>query len=227
MTEKKPKNISRYGIKQTKDGYQLDGKSLLDSVGGWQGLLEASLPSVLYVLVFALTQNIPISIGVVSVSVIVLGIRHFMKKRPVDQFIGTLVGLGVAIYLTLRPGAQAGDYFLPGFFTNAAYGAALALSVAIRFPAIGLLVGFFTGAGLSWRKDKRKLRFFDFVTLLWVGMFALRLAIQVPLYLSNQVVVLGFVRLVMGIPLYLTMIWISWLLLRRVITPVEDGNLEK
>lgn len=227
MKEKKKPSIDRYGIKQTKDGYQLDGKSLLASIGGWQGLVEASVPSVLYVLVFAITQNIPISIGVVSASVIVLGIRHFVKKRPIDQFLGTLVGLGVAVYLTLRPGAEAGDYFLPGFFTNAAYGGALALSIAIRFPAIGLLVGFFTGEGIKWRKDKRKLRFFDFVTLLWVGMFALRLAVQVPLYLSNQVVILGFVRLVMGIPLYLTMIWVSWLLLRRVISPVDDGNLDK
>ena len=85
----------------------------------------------------------------------------------------------------------------------------------------------FTGQGVEWRKDRRKVRFFDVVTLLWVAFFALRLAIQVPLYLTNQVVTLGFVRLVMGTPLFLVMIWISWLLLRKVITPAADGNLDK
>ena len=227
MTDKEKPSITRYGVKQTADGYQVDGKSLLQSVGGVQGLIEASLPSALYVMTYAFTQSIPISIGVVAVSVVLLGIRHFVKRRPWDQFLGTLVGLGLAIYLTLRPGAQASDYFLPGFFTNAAYAAALALSIAIRFPIIGLIVGFFTGQGLNWRKDKRKLRYFDFVTALWVGLFCLRLLVQVPLYLAGEVVILGFVRVVMGLPLYLSMIWVSWLLLRKVITPAPDGNLDR
>ncbi|MEY4418169.1 MAG: hypothetical protein RIQ88_607 [Actinomycetota bacterium] len=79
----------------------------------------------------------------------------------------------------------------------------------------------------QWRKNRRKLRFFDLVTLLWVGLFATRLLVEVPLYLAGQVVILGFVKLVLGLPFYLTMIWISWLLLRRVITAGEDGNLDR
>lgn len=224
MSKKKP-TIDRYGVKQTEDGYKVDAKSLLASVGGVRGLIEASIPGFLYVLTFAFTRSVPISITVVAVATLILAVRHFMLKRPWDQLVGPIVGVVLAFFLT-RDG-QAENYYIPGFWTNGAYAAGLLLSVLIRFPAIGLIVGPLTGEGLSWRKDKRKVRFFNLVTLLWVGFFSLRLAIQLPLYFAGEVVILGFVRLVMGTPFFLVMIWLSWLLLRKVITPAIDGNLDK
>lgn len=224
MTEKKP-GVERYGVKQTEDGYKVDAQSLLASVGGLRGLIEASIPGFLYVMTFAITRSIPVSISVVAVATLVLIVRHFFLKRPWDQLVGPIVGLILAYFLT-RDG-QAENYYIPGFFTNAAYAGALLLSVLIRYPAIGLLVGPLTGQGISWRKDKRKLKFYDLVTLIWAGFFILRLAIQLPLYLAGEVVILGFVKLVMGTPLFLVMIWFSWLLLRKVISPALDGNLDK
>ena len=152
--------------------------------------------------------------------------RHFVLKRPWTQLVGSLVGVGLAIWLTLRPGGQAGDFYLKDFWINAAYGSVLLLSVIVRLPLIGLLMGFLTNQGLSWRKDKRKVRFFDLVTLLWVGLFATRLLVEVPLYLAGEVVTLGFVKIVLGLPFYLTMIWVSWLMLRRVVRAELDGNLD-
>jgi hypothetical protein len=228
MTDEKPKvSADKYGIKKTDDGYKVDAKSLLASVGGVQGIVEASLPGFLYVLSFAIFHDVTISVVTVSVSVVLLTIRHLMKRRPISGLIGSFIGIALAIYLTVRPEGQAKDFYLPGFWQNAAYGSALLLSVLVRFPIIGLLVGFMTNQGLSWRKDRRKMRFFNLVTLLWVGLFATRLAITVPLYLVNDVVTLGFAKLVLGLPFYLTMIWVSWLLLRKVVSPAVDGILDK
>jgi len=219
--------LAKYGLRSTEDGYQVDGKSLLASIGGVQGLIENALPSFLYVLTFAITKNIVTSLWVVGAVTVILAIRHIWKKRPIGQLLGSFAGLGLAIWLTTRPGGEAKDYFVQGLITNAVYGSALLLSVIVRWPLIGVLVGLFTGQGTSWRLDKRKVRFFDLVTLLWVGLFATRLAFEVPLYLVGEVVLLGFVKLVLGLPFYLTMIWVSWLLLRKVIQPVLDGNLDK
>ena len=228
MAEPKSRfNVEKYGFKQTDDGYQLDFKSLLASVGGFQGLIESTLPGFLYVLTFAIWRNLSISIGTVVVAVLVLTIRHFVKKRPATQLIGSLVGIGLAIYLTLRPGGQAGDFYLKDFWTNGTYGSVLLLSVLIRLPIIGVMVGLFTNQGLTWRKDRRKLVFFDLVTLLWVGLFATRLAVELPLYFMGDIVTLGFIKLVLGLPFYLTMIWVSWLLLRKVVSPAQDGILDK
>jgi len=224
--EKKSSQAAKYGLRKTDDGYQLDAKSLLGSVGGVQGLIETTLPGFLYVLTFTITRDVVIAASVVGVAVLALTIRHFVLKRPWTQLVGSLVGVGLAIWLTLRPGGQAGDFYLKDFWINAAYGSVLLLSVIVRFPLIGLLMGFLTNQGLSWRKDRRKVRFFDLVTLLWVGLFATRLIVGVPLYLAGDVVTLGFVKIVLGLPFYLTMIWVSWLLLRGVVKAELDGNLD-
>jgi hypothetical protein len=143
------------------------------------------------------------------------------------QLLGSYLGIALAIFLTLRPGGQAADFYLKDFYINGAYGSVLLISVICRFPLIGFLVETFMGNPVNWRKDRRKVRFYDLVTLLWVGLFSTRLAVELPLYLVGDVVTLGFVKIVLGLPFYLTMIWVSWLLLRRVITPVLDGNLDK
>lgn len=229
MTEKKKPEIQaeKYGLKKTEDGYKVDAKSLLDSIGGVQGFIEATVPGLVYVLAFSIWQDLNVAIVSVSVAMAILIIRHFIAKRPASALLGPILGIALAIYLARRPEGQARDFYLPGFWTNAAYGGALLLSVIARVPLIGVLVGFMTNQGLSWRKDRRKLRFFNLVTMLWVGLFAIRLLIQVPFYLANDIVSLGFAKIALGQPFFLLMIWISWLLLRKVISSKQDGILEK
>jgi len=226
--KKKPEfNSEKYGVKKTDDGYQVDAKSLLNSIGGIQGFVEATLPGLVYVLSFAIWQDLTVSIVSVSVAMALLVIRHFLVRRPASALIGPVAGIALAIFLAQRPEGQPADFYLPGFWTNAAYGSVLLLSVIARYPAIGVVVGFMTNQGTTWRKDRRKVRFFNLVTMLWVGLFAIRLAVQVPMYLANDIVSLGFAKIALGQPFFLLMIWISWLLLRQVITHKQDGNLDK
>ena len=228
MANEKPKiDSEKYGVKKTDDGYKVDAKSLIASVGGVQGFIEATVPGLVYVLSFAIRQDLTISIVSVSIAMVALIIRHFLAKRPASALLGPVLGIALAIYLAQRPEGQPRDFYLTGFVTNAAYGGALLLSVLVRFPLIGVLVGFMTDQGLRWRKERRKVRFFNLVTWLWVAFFASRLLVQVPMYLANDVVSLGFTRIVMGTPYFLMMIWISWLLLRKVVSAKQDGILDK
>jgi hypothetical protein len=45
---------------------------------------------------------------------------------------------------------------------------------------------------------------------------AARLAVQLPLYLSEHINALGAMRLIMGVPLYAFGLWIAWLISRPV-----------
>jgi hypothetical protein len=47
-------------------------------------------------------------------------------------------------------------------------------------------------------------------------MFALRIAIQYPLYLANKLNALGVANFFLGYPLYLAVLWGTWQILRRV-----------
>ena len=58
------------------------------------------------------------------------------------------------------------------------------------------------------------MRRYMLATALWCGAFLLRLAVQVPLWLADEVPWLGTARLVMGLPLWALVLWVTWLLIR-------------
>ena len=50
---------------------------------------------------------------------------------------------------------------------------------------------------------------------IWVGVFPLRLAVQLPLYLAGAVVALGIAKAAMGVPIFIVAIWLTYLVLRQ------------
>jgi hypothetical protein len=75
----------------------------------------------------------------------------------------------------------------------------------------------------AWRSDRELVRRYAWATWVWVAMFAVRLAVQVPLYLDHSVGWLGTARLVMGLPLWGLTLWVTWVLIphraRRAAAP--------
>jgi hypothetical protein len=51
---------------------------------------------------------------------------------------------------------------------------------------------------------------------MWVGMFALRLVVEVPLFLSGDVAALATTKLALGLPLYVPVLALSWLVIRSL-----------
>jgi hypothetical protein len=186
-------------------------------MGGWQGIIESVIPGFLFVLIFAITKQA--SLGIIwatAVSAAFILVR-LLRRKPVVQALSGLVGIALAAWLALRDGGASRDYFLTGFVTNLAYLVPLGVSVLIRWPLIGVLMGLILREGTSWRKNKYEMRVFSVATLLWVGLFAGRLVVQYPLYLANNLTALGIARLAMGLPLYAGVLWLNWLLVRGVI----------
>ena len=205
------------GIRKVDGKHEFDRKSLLVSMGGVQGILESIVPGLLFVVIFAISQMVYLSIGIsasVSVGFILLRI---LRRKPLSQAIGGLIGIGIASFLAFRDGGSGRDYFLTGFATNLIYLVPLAISVIVRWPLIGVVAGFLLSEKTAWRKDKYQMRVFTAATLLWVAIFSARLLVQWPLYLADNLGALATARLVMGLPLYAAGLWLTWLMLRGVI----------
>lgn len=205
------------GIGRHDDGsLKMDGASLLKSLGGVWGVLEAMIPGAAFAIVFTLShQIVPAVIVGAGLSVIFI-VAQILRRRPLAQAIYGLIGTGLAAYLAIQggdSGATARDYFLPGLLTNVAYLTVVLGSILVRRPIVGVIMGMLQ-SGKGWRHDKRLMRRYNLVTLIWVGLFASRLLVEVPLYLADQVVTLGFVKLFMSTPLYVLCAWFSWLALR-------------
>jgi hypothetical protein len=83
------------------------------------------------------------------------------------------------------------------------------LSIVIKKPILGFMIAGLKGQDMSWTKNESAYRTYSTVTLLWVGIFGLRVAIMLPLYLAGAVAALGTVKLVLSLPLYLLGIYAS------------------
>ncbi|GAA1505874.1 hypothetical protein BJ978_002808 [Agromyces terreus] len=203
---------------------KLSGHDLLRAVGGVRGVLEALLPGLVFLVSYALltsvaawptqTALVPSLAASVGLAVVFTVVRIATKGQP-TQAIAGLIGVIASAALSLWSG-DARDNYVLGFFTNAAYVIALLVSMLIRWPAIGVIVGFLMGDGTAWRSDRRKMRVAQFLTLVWIGLFAARLLVQVPLYLVDNVAALGVSRLLMGVPLYALVLVFTWLVVRAV-----------
>ncbi len=213
----------RLGLGKGENGYQLDSKSLLAGIGGPLGIAEAVLPATVFSIAYAITKEALPAVGsAASLSILFILIRVVRKQSLQQAIIGALA-IALASFLALRDGGQAADYFLTGFFTNAAYGSAFLISVLIRRPLMGYVAQLLFGL-TNWRtsREYKRLRF---ITLIWVGFFSARLLVQVPLYLAGQVELLAASRLVMGAPAYAGLLALTWILMRRIAGD-ESGKLE-
>ena len=202
--------------------------SVSEAIGGPRGLLEAVLPGLLFVVWFTVTRDLRDSLVAAIAAAVLLVVARLVTRSNATQALGGLVGVAVCAWAASRTG-EAADFYLPGFALNVGYGAVYALSTARLpkvgpLPVIGLLIGPLVGEGLAWRRDPRRLRAYRLATWLWVVMFALRLAVQVPLYLADAVGALGIARLVMGVPLFALTAWFTWLVLRRVPVASPQGS---
>lgn len=206
---------SRLGLENDGDQVNFSPSSLLASMGGRLGIVEAVLPTVLFITVFSFTSNgFAAVVSAASASVVFLLIRLITRGMLTQVLVGG-AGVAVAAFLALREGGQTQDYFLIGFYTNAAYAAVLLVSVLVRQPLIGVAVALLTG-NKDWKKRPGLRYRFYLVTILWVGFFNLRLAVQLPLYFAGAIEALATARLVMGAPMYALLLVVSWLILKAV-----------
>lgn len=189
--------------------------SVAEAVGGKRGVVEAVLPSVVFVAVYSAVQELrPAVIAAVAVAGLAT-LSRLVRREKLTQALSGLVGVGVAAFFANRSG-QAEDFFLPGLYINIAYSIGYTVSILVRLPLIGLLLGPLLGEGLAWRKDRARLSAYQKATWIWVVLFLARLAVQGPLYLAGMVGALGTARVFMGVPLFALAAYLSWLVLRAV-----------
>lgn len=191
------------------------GQVVWATMGGWRGVLEAVLPSLAFVVIFTVSQELLLSLVIsVGLALVFTAIRLVQRSSASAAF-GGLVATGAAAGLALWTG-RAQDNFVPGLVTNAVYGTAFLVSALIGWSLIGLAAGFLMGEGTAWRRDPRQRRVFFWLALAWAGLFYARLAVQLPLYLAGEVTALGTLKLIMGLPLFAPLIAVTWLAARAV-----------
>lgn len=183
----------------------------LAAVGGMRGLVESVAPGVVFVAVFVATRELAPPV-IAAVSVAVLGaLVRLVQRAPVTQVGYGLVGVGIGALWAWRSG-EASNFYAWGLLVNAVFATGVLVSILVRRPIVGVLASLLLRTGDDWRTRPALRRRYEVATWLWFGAFALRLAVQVPLFVLEEVALLGVARLVMGLPLWALVLWVTWLL---------------
>ena len=207
--------------------------SVVDSIGGVRGIVESMLPGLLFVICFVITRNVQTTVIVAAVIAVLQVAARLIQKQSLMGAISGLVSVGICL-IWVWTSRQPLNYYIPGFITNAVYSVLLAISLIVRVPALGLVIESIRkmptenfGAWLhEWLDYKPLKRAYMYVTGLWIGVFALRLILQVPLYLAKRFVWLGAVRLIMGLPFWALAIWVSYLIIATPFMRLHHKNRE-
>jgi len=196
---------------------------LAEAVGGKLGVAEATLPFIAFTVVWtASDQDVALgAIVALAISATLTAVR-LIRGESTQFAISGLVGVALGAFVAARTG-DASTFFLPGILINVAWLTAYLISIGIRRPLIGFFLSKLTGEGESWYSDRDRRRAYSRASWIWVGLFGLRLAIQLPLFLTDAVAPLAAARVVTGLPLFALGLWLTYALLRPILE--EAGGL--
>ncbi len=192
-----------------------DRDRIVAALGGKKGLFDSGIPALLFLIVFNLRDDV-MEAALVSLALsAVIAIIRLVKREKLQHAISGILGVLIC-YLLVRSTGKAEDFYLPGLFINAGYGAFYLLTNLVGWPIIGVVLGPLLGEDFHWRKVPERKKVYLQAGWLWVGLFLSRLAVQLPLYLAGNVNALGVARLIMGYPLFIACAWGTWLIIKRV-----------
>jgi hypothetical protein len=180
---------------------------LMSTLGGLRGVVDGGLPPLLFALVNAVvgahtTRQTGLWAATAAAAVVGLGLVVLRRARrePLQQALGGLAGLAIAIGFALQSG-EARGFFLPGIDVDAAYAIVFFGSALVGRPLIGVIYGLLSGRRGQWRHDPSLRRTLTWATVGWSLVFAVRAGGQAYFYLGDQPALLAAGKLVLGWPL--------------------------
>lgn len=203
--------------------------SLTELLGGRTGAVDATVPIVAFVAGWWTAGALgwpgqPVVWGgaaAVLAAGVVGVVRLRAGGRPRAVVFG-LLGVTVAVIVALATG-RAADFFLVRLLGNAVSALAWAVSVVVRWPLLGLIVGTALGQHTRWRRDPDLLRGYQRASWAWVMQYVVRLAVFLPLYFADAVVGLGVAQTVLTWPLVAVCVALSWPLVRSALPQGHGG----
>ena len=181
------------------DRPQREFPTLLEQMGGVQGIVASTIPVAVFVVVNLLFALQAALIAALAAGV-AIAIWRVVRKQALQPAVSGLFAVGVAAFIAYRTG-EARAFYLPGLLFSAALGLAFLVSVLVRWPLAGVIWHGINGDGQSWRRDRRLLRAYTLASLLWTLVFVARVVVQGLLYNADEETWLGVARLAMGYPL--------------------------
>jgi hypothetical protein len=182
--------------------------SPLDMLRDPRVLVDAGLGPVAFVTVNALADLDTAAIVALAMSGVV-ALYRAIRRHPLTNAIGGMLGTGLAVFIALRTGSVSG-YFVPRALQNAGLALAFTISVLVKRPLVGLIAAPLYHIHGGWHRDPVVRRPFAEASFVWAGLFALRATVYTVLIAAGKEGALAAAVVVLGWPAFLGTLWFTY-----------------
>jgi hypothetical protein len=182
--------------------------SPLDLLRDRRAMVDTGLGPLAFVVVNAIAGLHTAAAVAVGISVLLM-IERLIRRRPVVNAVGGLLGTGLAAFIALRTGRPEG-YFVPRMLYQLALAVVFAGSVLVRRPIVGFIIATLYRADPGWADLPPVRRTMIELTLAWALLFGVRAGVYAVLIASGKVGWLAAASIVMGWPAFGLLIFGSY-----------------
>jgi hypothetical protein len=185
----------------------------LELLGDRRAIVDTGLGPIAFVVtnaIYGLETAAWVAIGLA----VLVAIERLVRRKPVTNAIGGVLGTGLAVFIALRSG-EASGYFVPRMIYAGVLAVVFAGSVALRRPLVGYLVAALYRAPPEWTQHRGVRRATSEVTLAWAALFAFRAAVYAVLIPLGSTGALAAASVVMGWPAFGLLLFLSYRYLPR------------
>ena len=134
-----------------------DRDKIVQALGGKKGLFDSGIPSIVFLVVFNIRDDVREAAMVALALSAVLGVFRLLRREKLQSAVTGVIGVLIC-YLLVRSTGKAEDFYLPGLFINAGYGAVYLITNLAGWPIICLVLGPLLGEDMHWRKVPERKR---------------------------------------------------------------------
>jgi hypothetical protein len=182
--------------------------SPLEMLRDRRALVDTGLGPVAFVTVNALADLDTAAIVALAIAG-VIALYRAIRRHPLTNSIGGVLGTGLAVFIALRTGSASG-YFVPRALQNAGLAIAFVVSVLVKRPLVGIIAAPLYHIPGGWHQDARVRRPFAEASLVWAGLFALRATVYGVLIAAGKEGALAGAVIVLGWPAFLGTLWFTY-----------------
>lgn len=187
-----------------------------DAIGGWRGMLDSSLPSLVFVIAYLVLagseKRLSYSLWAALAAGGLVALLRLSRRQSLRQVLAGIPLLLFSAWLTSRTG-KAEDFYLPGLLLNAGSAVVFLVSILVGHPVVGYFVGAITGDITGWRAVPEQRRAYTLATWFFFATYVIRVLVKLPLYWSANVAALGTIGLIVGWPLTALAAYFSYLVI--------------
>jgi Protein of unknown function (DUF3159) len=200
---------------------QVTKAAFLEAFGGVRGMVETTVPGLVFVLSYTINRDIHVSaIAALSLSAL-LAVARLVRRDTVKHAFSGVFGVAVGAVFAMMSG-DAKNFYLPGMLYTLGLAVVYLVTSMAGVPLIGLVLGPLFKENLSWRtRNPGRKKAYTKSSYAWGLILLTKSAITFPIYFWGDATQLGWLRVVLGIPPFLLCVYLTWIFLSKAPPPID------